>query len=290
MKNILVTGAYGQLGNEIRIFSANYPQYGFIFTDVDTLDICDLEAIEKIVSSNNVAYIINCAAYTAVDKAEDNEDLCRKLNADAPENLGKAANKYKAGIIHVSTDYVFDGSSNIPYTEDMKTCPASVYGKTKREGEEKLMAVCQKSFVIRTAWLYSEFGNNFVKTMIKLGKERKTLSVVFDQIGTPTYAADLAKAILQIMDYAIKNENDNKYGIYHYTNEGVCSWYDFTLKIHELSNITSCKVSPIESKDYPAKAPRPYYSVLNKSKIKQTFGIAIPHWEDGLKRCLKGLI
>ncbi|MBO6034264.1 MAG: dTDP-4-dehydrorhamnose reductase, partial [Paludibacteraceae bacterium] len=228
---------------------------------------------------------LNCAAYTAVDKAEDNEDICRKVNALAPFNLAKAAAKYNAGLIHISTDYVFDGTSCVPYTEDMPATGLSVYGKTKREGELKIQETLPDAVIIRTAWLYSEFGNNFVKTMIKLGKEREALNVVFDQVGTPTYALDLAKAMITIAKKIFSDGNIYG-GIYHFTNEGVCSWYDFTLKIHELSGITTCKVSPIESKDYPAKAPRPSYSVLNKAKIKKTFGIEIPHWEQSLKKCL----
>ncbi len=285
MKNILVTGSYGQLGNEIRILTENEKDFKMFLTDVDTLDICDYEAVEKFVSENKIDMILNCAAYTAVDKAEDNEDICRKVNALAPFNLAKAAAKYNAGFIHISTDYVFDGTSCVPYTEDMPATGLSIYGKTKREGELKIQEILPDAVIIRTAWLYSEFGNNFVKTMIKLGKEREALNVVFDQVGTPTYALDLAKAMITVAKKMFSDGNIYG-GIYHFTNEGVCSWYDFTLKIHELSGITTCKVSPIESKDYPAKAPRPSFSVLNKAKIKKTFGIEIPHWEQSLKQCL----
>ncbi|MBQ1651930.1 MAG: dTDP-4-dehydrorhamnose reductase [Paludibacteraceae bacterium] len=285
MKNILVTGSYGQLGNEIRILTENEKDFKMFLTDVDTLDICDYEAVENFVSDNKIDMILNCAAYTAVDKAEDNEDICRKVNALAPFNLAKAAAKYNAGLIHISTDYVFDGTSCVPYTEDMPATGLSVYGKTKREGELKIVETLSSAVIIRTAWLYSEFGNNFVKTMIKLGKEREALNVVFDQVGTPTYALDLAKAMITVAKKMFSDGNIYG-GIYHFTNEGVCSWYDFTLKIHELSGITTCKVSPIESKDYPAKAPRPSFSVLNKAKIKKTFGIEIPHWEQSLKQCL----
>lgn len=285
MKNILVTGSYGQLGNEIRILTENEKDFKMFLTDVDTLDICDYEAVENFVSENKIDMILNCAAYTAVDKAEDNEEICRKVNALAPFNLAKAAAKYNAGFIHISTDYVFDGTSCVPYTEDMPATGLSIYGKTKREGELKIQEILPDAVIIRTAWLYSEFGNNFVKTMIKLGKEREALNVVFDQVGTPTYALDLAKAMITVAKKMFSDGNIYG-GIYHFTNEGVCSWYDFTLKIHELSGITTCKVSPIESKDYPAKAPRPSFSVLNKAKIKKTFGIEIPHWEQSLKQCL----
>lgn len=288
MKNILVTGAYGQLGNEVRILSAAYPEYNFMFTDVDSLDICDKDELIDFVTGNDIRYIINCAAYTAVDKAEDDTELCEKINATAVKNLGIAAAEAGAGIIHVSTDYVFDGTSCRPYTEDMPTKPCSVYGKTKLKGEKNLLKICPNAIVIRTAWLYSPFGNNFVKTMIKLGSERESLNVIFDQVGTPTYAEDLADAILKAMDQTIDTDHD-KGGVYHFSNEGVCSWYDFTLKIHELAGIKTCKVNPIETKDYPTKAARPHYSVLNKTKIKQAFNITIPHWEASLKNCIKEL-
>ena len=288
MKNILVTGAYGQLGNEVRILSANYPEYNFLFTDVDSLDITDKNELIDFVTGNDIRYIINCAAYTAVDKAEDDAELCEKINATAVKNLGLAAAEAGAGIIHVSTDYVFDGTSCRPYTEDMPTKPCSVYGKTKLKGEKNLLKACPNAIIIRTAWLYSPFGNNFVKTMIKLGSERESLNVIFDQVGTPTYALDLAEAILKAMDQTIDTDHE-KGGVYHFSNEGVCSWYDFTIKIHEIAGIKTCKVNPIETKDYPTKAARPHYSVLNKSKIKQTFNISIPHWEESLKNCIKEL-
>lgn len=288
MKNILVTGAYGQLGNEVRILSANYPEYNFMFTDVDSLDITDKDELIDFVTGNDIRYIINCAAYTAVDKAEDDAELCEKINAAAVKNLGLAAAEAGAGIIHVSTDYVFDGTSCRPYTEDMPTKPCSVYGKTKLKGEKNLLKACPNAIIIRTAWLYSPFGNNFVKTMIKLGSERESLNVIFDQVGTPTYAEDLADAILKAMDQTIDTDHD-KGGVYHFSNEGVCSWYDFTIKIHEIAGIKTCKVNPIETKDYPTKAARPHYSVLNKTKIKQAFNITIPHWEASLKNCIKEL-
>ena len=288
MKNILVTGAYGQLGNEVSILSTNYPEYNFMFTDVDSLDITDKNELIDFVTGNDIRYIINCAAYTAVDKAEDDAELCEKINAAAVKNLGLAAAEAGAGIIHVSTDYVFDGTSCRPYTEDMPTKPCSVYGKTKLKGEKNLLKACPNAIIIRTAWLYSPFGNNFVKTMIKLGSERESLNVIFDQVGTPTYALDLADAILKAMDQTIDTDHE-KGGVYHFSNEGVCSWYDFTIKIHEIAGINTCKVNPIETKDYPTKAARPHYSVLNKTKIKQTFNITIPHWEASLKECIKEL-
>lgn len=287
MKNILITGANGQLGNEIQLLAKQYAAYNFIFTDVDTLDICDKDAVLAFAQTNKINYILNCAAYTAVDNAEDNEVLCAKINRDAVRNLAEAATCVGAKVIHVSTDYVFDGTNYMPYTEDAPTCPKSVYGQTKLEGEQALLAVCPQSAVIRTAWLYSEFGNNFVKTMLRLGNEREQLGVIFDQVGTPTYAADLASAIMAIVSRA---EAGNFHpGIYHFSNEGACSWYDFTVSILKLAGVTSCSVKPIETKDYPTKASRPHYSVLNKGKIKNTYGISIPHWEASLQKCLNRL-
>lgn len=286
MKTILVTGANGQLGNSIRLLADRHPQYQFLFTDVDTLDITDPAAVKAAVQDNQVNYIINCAAYTAVDKAEDNEELCRRLNSYAVGLLGKAAHEAGAKMIHVSTDYVFSGTSCLPYKETDDTRPVSTYGRTKLAGEEVLMEVCPDAVIVRTAWLYSEFGSNFVKTVLRLGKERDELGFVFDQIGSPTYAGDLAAAILTIV---VSDERDAFIpGIYHYSNEGVCSWYDFTVKILEIAGINS-RVHPIETKDYPTRAVRPPYSVLNKSKIKQTYGIAIPHWESSLRVCLERL-
>ena len=283
MKTILVTGANGQLGNSIRRLAAGYPQYAFVFTDVDTLDICDAQAVNAFVKEKQVDYIINCAAYTAVDKAEDDEALCLRINRDAVRNLGEAARMAGARVIHVSTDYVFDGTNHLPYVETDNTCPASVYGRTKLAGEQALQEVCPDAVIIRTAWLYSIYGNNFVKTMIRLGQERDSLGVIFDQIGTPTYANDLAQAIFAAINKGVVG------GIYHFSDEGVCSWYDFTIAIHRLAGIASCKVKPLHTADYPAKAPRPHYSVLDKTKIKDTFGIEIPHWEESLKRCINQL-
>lgn len=289
MKRILVTGANGQLGNEIRLFSVDHPNFEFLFTDVAELDICNAEAVDSFVKDNDIDIIINCAAYTAVDKAEDDKELCTKINAEAPANLAAAAAKHNTRLIHVSTDYVFDGTAYTPYKEDCAPCPASVYGMTKLAGEKNVSEILPSSVIIRTAWLYSEFGNNFVKTMIRLGKERPALSVVYDQIGTPTYAADLAKAILTVCERIKEPDTDELGGLYHFTNEGVCSWYDFTLEIHKLAGINNCIVSPILSDQYPAKAPRPHYSVLDKAKIKGTFGISIPHWTISLQNCIDKL-
>jgi len=284
IKNILVTGSNGQLGSEMRVISGAYPDFKFIFTDVQELDITDSDAVTKFFSKNQPDFIVNCAAYTAVDKAEDDIELCYKINRDAVKILGLAADNCGAKIIHVSTDYVFDGKSYLPYTEEMPVCPATVYGKSKLAGEEELRSVCANSVVVRTSWLYSTFGNNFVKTMIRLGNDRDHLPVVFDQVGTPTYAADLAHAIMQIVTSSVFVP-----GIYHFSNEGVCSWYDFTKEIHTQAEIC-CNVQPIESKDFPTKTPRPHYSVLNKAKIKSAYGIEIPYWKDSLKKCIEILV
>lgn len=277
---ILVTGANGQLGNEMQVLAKENLQHTYCFTDIQELDICDKDAVEAYITEKQIELVVNCAAYTAVDKAEDNPELCDKLNHVAPGILARAAQAQGAGIIQVSTDYVFDGTAHIPYTEDAPTCPNSVYGSTKLAGEQEVLKLCEKAVVIRTAWLYSIYGNNFVKTMIRLGQERETLGVIFDQIGTPTYAHDLARAI-----YAIINKGLER-GVYHFSNEGVCSWYDFTVAIHRMAGIDTCKVSPLHTADYPAKAPRPHYSVLDKTKIKTTFNIEIPHWEESLRNCI----
>ena len=284
MKNILITGANGQLGNEIRVASAHFPQFRFFFTDVTELDICNREAVHAYMAENHMDGIVNCAAYTAVDKAEDDAETCYRINRDAVKNLAEAALEYKLDIIHVSTDYVFDGKSYLPYTEVMPVNPSSVYGKSKLEGERILMEICPEAVIVRTSWLYSSFGNNFVKTMLRLGQERDKLNVIFDQVGTPTYAADLAVALLSILA-----AGKPAAGIYHYSNEGVCSWYYFTRSIHRLAGI-SCNLVPIESKEYPVRTPRPHFSVLNKAKIKQTYGTEIPHWEDSLEKCIRLLV
>lgn len=281
MNTILVTGCHGQLGNEMQIVAKRYPAFQYIYTDVEELNICDKKALNDFVKANHINIIVNCAAYTAVDKAEDDVDLCYQINRDAVRNIGEVAKENKLKVVHVSTDYVFDGTNYLPYTEDMPVCPATVYGKSKLAGDLALLESCDQAVVLRTAWLYSSFGNNFVKTMMKLGTERDSLNVIFDQVGTPTYAADLADTILTLLS--------NKTfvpGIYHFSDEGACSWYDFTKSIHKIAGIT-CNVHPIETKDYPARTPRPHYSVLNKAKIKSTYGINIPHWEESLVKCIK---
>lgn len=283
MKCILVTGANGQLGNEMRLLAGAYPSFTYCFTDVEELDICDEQAVNEYVESHQVDVIVNCAAYTAVDKAEDNVELCEKLNRMAPGYLAKAIEKRKGSLIQVSTDYVFDGTACRPYTEEDLPCPSSVYGMTKLAGEQEALRYCTRTMIIRTAWLYSSFGNNFVKTMLRLGKERDTLGVVFDQIGTPTYARDLAAVIFTAIDKGILP------GTYHFSNEGVCSWYDFTKAIHRLGGITACRVNPLHTEDYPTKAKRPSYSVLDKTKIKKTFGLDISYWMDSLKECIDRL-
>lgn len=284
MKNILITGANGQLGNEMRVVSAEQEQLTYHFTDVVELDICDIEAIECYVVDHAIDCIVNCAAYTNVNKAEEDTELCDKLNHLAPANLARVAAKHQIGLIHVSTDYVFNGEHYVPYKEDEPTCPNSVYGVTKLAGEQAILSIHPEAVVIRTAWLYSTFGNNFVKTMLRLGSEREELGVVFDQIGTPTYARDLARTIQHIMVKGIVP------GIYHYSNEGVCSWYDFTKMIFALGGITTCQLKPLHTDEYPTPAARPHYSVLDKTKIKQTYGIDVPYWVDSLRECISSVV
>lgn len=284
MKRILVTGCNGQLGNELQLLAPKYEEdCEFFFTDVAELDITDRKAVYNFVEINHISIIINCAAFTAVDKAESNEELCDLLNHVAPGYLAEAAESVGATMIHVSTDYVFDGKGCTPYKEEDATNPQTVYGRTKLAGEESVIRSCAGSMVIRTAWLYSTFGNNFVKTMIRLGKERDALGVVFDQLGSPTYAHDLAQAIMTAVSKGIVP------GVYHFTNEGACSWYDFTRAIHRLADIDDCKVSPLHTEEYPTPAQRPHFSVLDKTKIKQTYGIEIRWWEDALKECVNKL-
>ncbi len=282
-KNILVTGANGQLGNEMRRVAAMDAGRVYLFTDVAELDICDEEAVERFVVENTIDCIVNCAAYTNVNKAEEDAVLCDKLNHLAPANLARVAARHGAALIHVSTDYVFNGEHYVPYKEDDATCPNSVYGTTKLAGEKAIQALCSQTVIIRTAWLYSTFGNNFVKTMLRLGRERSELGVVFDQIGTPTYAYDLACAIQRILGKGVVP------GIYHYSNEGVCSWYDFTKAIFSLGGITTCELKPLHTDEYPTPAARPHYSVLDKTKIKQTYGVEVPYWMDSLKECMAQL-
>lgn len=281
---ILITGCNGQLGNEMQLLEKENPQHTYFNTDVAELDITDQAAIEKMVMDNDIDGIVNCAAYTAVDKAEDNQELCRKLNSLAPGYLAAAIEKRGGWMIQISTDYVFDGTNHTPYTEEAPTCPNSVYGVTKLEGEQAVQRNCPKSMVIRTAWLYSTFGNNFVKTMIRLGKEKPELGVIFDQIGTPTYAHDLAVAIFAAINQGVVP------GVYHFSNEGVISWYDFTKAIHRIAGITTCHVRPLHTSEYPTPASRPHYSVLDKTKIKTVYGIEVPYWEESLEVCVRKLL
>ncbi|MBR3647962.1 MAG: dTDP-4-dehydrorhamnose reductase [Paludibacteraceae bacterium] len=307
--NILVTGSNGQLGNEMRLGTSLHDDHQYFLTDITAedeslrLDITDKQAVAAFMEQHAIDLIVNCAAYTNVDGAEADEATARLINCEAVRILGEAAAARGARMIHVSTDYVFDGTACIPYSEEDPVAPATAYGRTKLEGELALLKVLPDAVIIRTAWLYSPFGNNFVKTMIRLGKERDTLNVVFDQVGSPTYARDLAVAI-----YAVLESKDWHAGIYHFTNEGVCSWFDFTREIHSLYNsqevlraynrgdmqaaqqvVIRCDVHPILSSEYPAKTPRPHYSVLNKKKIRDTFGLEIPYWRDSLAQCIARL-
>ena len=283
---ILITGSNGQLGNEMRVLSKEHGKHQYFFTDViqadDTylLDITNKAAVSAFVEAHSIDLIVNCAAYTNVDKAEEDEATAQKINADALVVLGSQGVK----VIHISTDYVFSGDEHVPYRESDPVAPRTAYGRTKYMGEKNLLAACPEAVILRTAWLYSIYGNNFVKTMIRLGQEKEKLGVVFDQIGTPTYAADLAWAIFTVIETPAWHP-----GVYHFTNEGVCSWYDFTLAIHELAGITKCQVRPILSEEYQYKTPRPHYSVLDKSKFKKAFGVEIPHWREALIRCIKKL-
>lgn len=279
--NILITGCNGQLGNEMQLLEKQHPEYTFFNTDVAELDITNQDAIEAYVEKHEIDGIVNCAAYTAVDKAESNKELCTALNTEAPAYLAMAIEKRGGWLIQISTDYVFDGSKHTPYVETDTPCPDSVYGSTKLAGELAVSKLCKRTMIIRTAWLYSTFGNNFVKTMLRLGKEKQMLGVIFDQIGTPTYARDLAVAIFTAIEKGIQP------GIYHFSNEGVISWYDFTKAIHRIAGITTCQVRPLHTAEYPTPAARPHYSVLDKTKIKQTYGLEIPHWEESLEECVR---
>lgn len=298
--NILVTGANGQLGNEMRIV-AQHSNDRYIFTDVNRaegvetlyLDITNLESVQKIVTDNHVDVVVNCAAYTNVDAAESNKELAEVLNAEAPENLAKAMKEVNGLLVQISTDYVFGKEPyNVPCTENQQGTPTGVYGLTKLHGEQKIAAIGCKHVIIRTAWLYSEFGRNFCKTMMNLTATKPQLKVVFDQTGTPTYALDLAKAIERVLaDYSKERNKQNysKNGVYHYSNEGVCSWYDFTKMIAEYNGTTACDIQPCHSNEFPSPVTRPSYSVLDKTKIKETFGITIPYWTESLKQCIKNL-
>lgn len=282
--NILVTGCNGQLGNEIQLLEKEFSQHTFFNTDVAELDITNQLAVNDFINRNEIDGIINCAAYTAVDKAETDKELCTSLNTVAPVYLAAAVDKRGGWMIQVSTDYVFDGTHHTPYVETDTPAPDSVYGSTKLAGELGVSKFCKKSMIIRTAWLYSTFGNNFVKTMLRLGKEKTELGVIFDQIGTPTYARDLAVAIMTAINKGIVP------GVYHFSNEGVTSWYDFTKAIHRIAGIDTCKVKPLHTSEYPTPANRPAYSVLDKTKIKNTYAIEIPYWEDSLRECIAKLV
>jgi dTDP-4-dehydrorhamnose reductase len=284
--NIAVFGAYGQLGKSIQRISTDYPEFDFIFTDIDTLDISDYKSVENFVFQRRPDVFVNCVAYTAVDKAESEEILARRVNADAVDNLAKIAGENNVFVVHVSTDYVFDGTAHQPYKEDDNTNPVSVYGKTKLEGEQAVFVNRCRAAVIRTSWLYSEYGVNFVKTMLRLGEERSQLTVVNDQIGSPTYAHDLAEVIMQIIR---KNNRIVRQEIYHFSNEGVASWYDFAVEIMLLGH-RLCTVSPIPTADYPTPAKRPSYSVLDKQKIKNHFDLSIPFWQDSLAVCIQNIL
>ena len=285
MHKLLITGCRGQLGSELQDIADDYESLDFLFTDYDELDITDRKAVRNYIEEHEVDCVVNCAAYTAVDKAESEPEKCELLNDIAPGYLAEAIASRGGSMIQISTDYVFDGKGHIPYREDMPTAPQSVYGRTKLAGEEKVVRNCPGAMVIRTAWLYSSYGKNFVKTMLRLAKERDEIGVVADQIGTPTYAHDLARAICTIVEQGIVP------GIYHFTNEGVCSWYDFTKTIFRLEDISAddCRVRPLRTDEYPSTAARPHYSVLDKSKIKKAYGLDIRWWEDALKSCIKKL-
>ena len=281
---VLITGANGQLGNEMRRLGAVSPNE-YLFTDVAELDITDKAAVAEFVKSNNVEIIVNCAAYTNVDKAEDDEATAELINAKAVRNLAEAVKAVDGTLFHISTDYVFGSEGNTPRTEDMPTNPLGVYGKTKLHGEQAIAEVGAKAIIIRTAWLYSEFGNNFLKTMLRLTAEKESLNVVFDQVGSPTYAGDLALAIFSIIEGGVYAGNE---GVYHFSNEGVCSWYDFATEIAAAAG-HECVVMPCHSNEFPSKVTRPPFSVLDKTKIKTTFGIEIPHWRDSMLYCLQRL-
>ncbi len=284
-KRILITGANGQLGSEMRRLGEVSPNT-YIYTDVAELDITNGDAVATFVKENAVDIIVNCAAYTNVDKAESDEATAELINATAVENLAKAMKAVNGTLFHISTDYVFGNEGNTPRIEDMPLNPLGVYGRTKLRGEQAVAAVGCKAIIIRTAWLYSEFGNNFLKTMLRLTAEREQLNVVFDQVGTPTYAGDLALAIFSIIEGGVYEGNE---GVYHFSNEGVCSWYDFATEIAIAAGNTACKVQPCHSSEFPSPVTRPAFSVLDKSKIKNTFGIEIPHWRDSMLYCIKRL-
>lgn len=281
--NILVTGANGQLGCEMRRLGAVSPN-NYIFTDVAELDITNADAVMYVAKHYSIDAIVNCAAYTNVDKAESDEAMAELINATAVGNLARAMKEVGGTLFHVSTDYVFGSEGNTPRTEDMPLNPLGVYGRTKLKGEEAILASGCKALIFRTAWLYSEFGNNFLKTMMRLTAEREQVNVVFDQVGTPTYAGDLALAIFSIIEAGVYEGNE---GVYHFSNEGVCSWYDFAVEIAAVAGNTGCRVNPCHSCEFPSPVTRPSYSVLDKTKIKETFDIDIPHWRESMEYCVK---
>ena len=283
---VLIIGSNGQLGSEIKELAANHKKADFIFKDLPELDICDFEALQAFIIDHNINAVINCAAYTAVDKAEEDAQIAEQVNSIGVSNLVNALQTVNGKLIHISTDYVFDGDHFLPYEESDSVSPIGVYGETKRAGELFVINSDIDSIVIRTSWLYSSYGNNFVKTMLRLGNEKENLGVIFDQVGTPTYARDLAKTCLEILTGANSVKISKDGNLYHYSNEGVASWYDFAISIMELGG-ENCKVKPIQTKDYPTLAKRPQYSVLNKSKIKTDFKIEIPYWRDSLKDCIE---
>lgn len=283
--NILITGANGQLGNEMRLLSQESNKDSYFFTDVAELDITNLLDIRAFVKQNNIDVIVNCAAYTNVDEAEDDVELCDLINNKAVENLAIVAKEHDCILVHVSTDYVFSGKGNLPCTEEQATSPLGVYGKTKLEGEDAIRRVGCKYLIFRTAWLYSEFGNNFVKTMIRLTTEKDSLKVVFDQVGSPTYAGDLGKLIFSIIE---KRQYEQHQGIYHFSNEGVCSWYDFAKEISFIAG-TDCDIQPCHSDEFPSKVTRPAFSVLNKTKVKRDFQFEVPYWKVSLTKCINKL-
>jgi dTDP-4-dehydrorhamnose reductase len=283
---VLITGSNGQLGSEIRELAAKYKKLDFVFKDIPGLDICNFNLLQLFIVENNINAVINCAAYTAVDKAEEEIIIAKKVNYEGVLNIVNALQAVNGKLIHISTDYIFDGNHFLPYKESDPVSPIGVYGETKRAGELAVINSDLDSIVIRTSWLYSAYGNNFVKTMLRLGNEKENLGVIFDQVGTPTYARDLAKTCLDILcgDSSVNiSKNGN---LYHFSNEGVTSWYDFAISIMELGG-ANCKVKPIQTKDYPTQAKRPQYSVMNKSKIKTDFKIEIPYWRDSLKDCIE---
>ena len=284
--NILVTGANGQLGNEMRRLGAVSPN-NYIFTDVAELDITDYQAVLGAVKKNDIEVIVNCAAYTNVDKAESDEAVAELINSTAVKNLALAIKEVDGTLFHISTDYVFGCDGNTPRTENMPLNPLGVYGRTKLNGERAIVDSGCKALVLRTAWLYSEFGNNFLKTMMRLTAEKESLNVVFDQVGTPTYAGDLALAIFSIIEAGVYSGNE---GIYHFSNEGVCSWYDFAVEIAAACGNTNCRINPCHSSEFPSPVTRPSYSVLDKTKIKETFDIDIPHWRESMEYCIKRIL